>query len=116
MTLRAVVDGILKAGLSNKHRHIKNSSLEFWNSSFGANKFPLEYPDYLLPTLQSLKEKVNSSLSLLKSTREQRFICRTGTLPQPLQSMEATVATYKHQCTSKAEVLQEASTQMTNPW
>lgn len=49
---------LLNAGLSNKYRAVKNSSLQLWNSTFGQSA-SLKYPDLLIPSLRKLKEKVN---------------------------------------------------------
>jgi hypothetical protein len=49
---------LFKAAFCNKHRHIKNSMIEFWNATFGTAT-ALEYPEYLVSVLSHIKQKAN---------------------------------------------------------
>jgi hypothetical protein len=65
-----------QAGLGSKHRHTKNSAIEFWNCTFGKygnfkenfflflSRFGgnLEYPEFLIQTLRQIKEKVKKKI------------------------------------------------------
>jgi len=53
--LLPLLSPILCASLASKHRHIKNSALEFWNDTFGKAK-KLSYSPSLLAVLQKLRE------------------------------------------------------------
>jgi len=53
--LLPLLSPILCASLASKHRHIKNSALEFWNDTFGKAK-KLGYSPSLLAVLQKLRE------------------------------------------------------------
>lgn len=43
--------------LNNKYRHIKNGSIQLWNSTFGQNN-SIKYPSSLLPVLVTLKSQL----------------------------------------------------------
>src|SRR4051794_11448285 len=56
-SLLSLLGKLLQSGLENKRRHIKNRAVEWWNDTFGRAS-SLEYPDYLVPTLHLLRDKV----------------------------------------------------------
>jgi len=47
---------LLEVALSNRYRHIKNASLQFWNETFGEAS-ALDYPDSLIDIFKSLRYK-----------------------------------------------------------
>ncbi|MCJ1477991.1 hypothetical protein MMC13_006666 [Lambiella insularis] len=53
-TVLSLVDVILSAGLSSRHKSILNKSIELWNSTFGQSE-ELQYPPILLRTVQRLR-------------------------------------------------------------
>lgn len=58
--LKALAD-LMLAGLQSTHRPIVNSTIEFWNSSFGQVD-ELEYPENMVPVLSKLRTVVELEL------------------------------------------------------
>jgi len=65
---------LFQTGFSCKQRHIKNATLQFWSSTFAAQKASdLVYPPELIILLATLREKINSTELPLPGHFEKQF-------------------------------------------
>ncbi|KAG0325662.1 DNA-binding protein rif1 [Dissophora globulifera] len=53
---------LLFVGLNSRSQSIVNSTIEFWNKSFGKSKSDLEYPEELVPVIRQMKLVATISL------------------------------------------------------
>ncbi|KAG0645579.1 hypothetical protein D0Z07_8644 [Hyphodiscus hymeniophilus] len=68
--LLADLEILLCSGLESRHRSIVNSTIRLWNSTFGASKVPLEYPETIKGALLNIHRVTELQLPFFPESLE----------------------------------------------